>query len=135
MTIYEKLYWMKGQYEYQIIKSDIHYYLRLRIMLGSIFAVDEGGTIILKLENGKIVTLNDIKYSDTDIDDDAKKFGGSNAMGINLYLAINTEDLEAISNNKIVKIRLYSTDSYVDIDVNPNRSLMFLESAKHILQH
>ncbi|MCK4922374.1 MAG: hypothetical protein KAS71_15080 [Bacteroidales bacterium] len=135
MKMYEKLYWMKGQYDYQIIKSDIHYYLRLNIMLGSIFAVDEGGSLILKLENGKIVTLNDLKYSNTDIDSDSKKFGGSDAMGINLYLAINAEDLKAISNSKIVKIRLYSTDSYVDIDVNPNRSLMFLESAKHILQH
>jgi len=48
---------------------------------------------------------------------------------IQIHLKIYT-----LAEHKIVKLRLYTTDGYIDRDINLNRSLVFQESAKLILQ-
>jgi len=92
-------------------------YFHLNWVSDKIVSVSEGESVMFKLKDGTLVKFNNTSSVI------ASKGGGStnvtckDSYGVSLVL--KTDDLSVFANesNPIVKVRIYTTDGYVDIDI------------------
>jgi hypothetical protein len=88
-----------------------------KLMMDKVFAIDEGQTIILKLDNGELVTIKNSAYVITCNGCGAVGFKGSEAEGIETSYPLIKEQIEKLKAHKVVKARISTNDGYFDIDV------------------
>jgi len=85
-------------------------------MMSTTGAVDEGGQLLLKLDNDSIVTLKNLKYQ-IFCTGSALLGCGSSAPGLDLSFGIYKDHLDMLLSHKIVKVRIYLTSGYVEDEV------------------
>ena len=71
---------------------------------------------MLKLSNDEIIRLPNLKYEITCTGCAAKGFAGSAAQGVNVSYILDKDQLEKLKSYEVVKIRVYTTDGYVEDD-------------------
>jgi hypothetical protein len=86
-------------------------------MRDKVFSIDKDMQIMFKLDNGDIVTLNNLKFTVTCNGCGATGFVGSQAEGIDVRYPITKEQVEKLKAGKIVKVRVYTGDGYIDQDI------------------
>jgi pimeloyl-CoA synthetase len=106
-------------YDFRFKKVDEDVYLNLRIMLmsNSVFAIKDGRVLLLKMQNDSVIELKNSDYTISKRGAAGNGLSASNCEGASLYFSLSKEDIEMIKNNKIIKVRLYTTDGYTEQDV------------------
>jgi hypothetical protein len=90
-----------------------NYYLIVRFSLDNVFSVASEQKLMIKLENDSIVTLLNKEY---DISSNGRgAIGGK--QGVYLTYPIESDDLDLLKENKATKIRIYTTDGYLEKDI------------------
>lgn len=115
------------------------FYLDIKIMLagglkigGSIFSIQDGPYIMFKLENDSILTLHNPKYEIACRGCGAINLIGSEGYGVNLKIPLEADKIDYLITHKITKIRLYTTDGYVEGEVKEKFSDMIAKEFKLI---
>lgn len=99
-------------------------YIDLKFMLagslkigGTIFSIADGPKIMLKLSNDTIVTLVNPKYEIACRGCGAVNLIGSEEYGVFLKIPVEDSQLDFITSYGIAKMRIYTTDGYVESDI------------------
>lgn len=101
---------------FSVSKINGREYLKLRIMQqgGKVFAIDEKDRLMIKMTDGKVVTLYNNKYQITCKGYGAIGFVGSEAHGIEVNYPLDNDQIITLMNGEIEKIRIYTTDTYLE---------------------
>ncbi len=99
------------------INDNVQFDLKLMLGSGAVFAIDKDQEIMFKLDCGEFVKLQNSAYTITCTGCGAKGFAGSGAQGIKTSYFISKEELTKLRNYKVVKMRIYTTDGYLEADV------------------
>ena len=83
---------------------------------GKIFSIGENQEIMFKIESGEIIKLKNLRHEVTCIGCGAIGHAGSGGYGLSVSFVLPKENAEKLKNNKVVKIRIYTTDGYVEDD-------------------
>jgi hypothetical protein len=94
----------------------------LRLMLDMHFFIDGGSTIMFKLGNGNVVTLKNLDYAKTCKGCGAVGLKGSGAPGIEVSYQLGGDEINQLEADKIVKVRIYTSNGYVDEDIKNKNS-------------
>lgn len=122
---------------YSTISGNAHYRFSLvndnetfdfKLMLDRIFFIDKDMQIMFKLQNGDIVTLNNLEYTFTCKGCGATGFIGSEAQGIEVSYPISKHQVEKLKAGKIVKVRVYTSDGYLDENVKEKNAAKIIAS-------
>lgn len=98
-------------------KVDSTVMLQVKMMMNQIFSVKEGGMFMLKLVNGEVVTLYNPEFTITCRGCGARGFSGSGAEGISLTFYLNNEQVDKLKKNQVSKIRLYTSEGYIEDEI------------------
>lgn len=106
-------------------------YLDLKIMIGGkVFAIAEGDELMLKLSNDEIIKLQSIKYEITCTGCGARGYSGSQAQGLSVIYSIANDQIEKLKNNSIIRVRIYTTNGYVEEDTKPKNADIIMNALK-----
>lgn len=116
---------------YSFYKSDDDKYIKFHFTTtGSLFAIREGDNVMMKLENGEVLSL---KFSESVIADSSyNSMLKTTIHSLKTLVKLTDDDIETFKNNKIVDIRIYTTDGYIDDDVKEKRAVKFQQLLKCI---
>ena len=109
----------KWQTQIQGTRIDSSVFFKLAISIGAnkVFSVDQGNHFMLKLSNDSVIILK--PQSSAVASRGGLKHGkmsGSNAIGVNVTYHLTSDDILKLSNYTIKKIRIYTSDSYLEKD-------------------
>lgn len=106
---------------FRISRINSHDYFELKMMFGGyrgkVFSIDKDQEIMFKLNNGEFVKLPNLEYTITCTGCGAKGLSGSSAQGIKVSYLLNKEEFEILKNNKVIKMRIYTNDGYVESEI------------------
>lgn len=102
---------------FRIKKVDETVWFELKMMMsGKIYSIREKDQIIFLFEDNSTVTLYNHESTVTCKGCGAPGFVGSDGYGTHTYYLLSADDIAALKKNKIVGIRIYNSDSYVERD-------------------
>jgi len=92
-----------------------------------IYCMDENAEFLIKLDNDEIVKLSNFKYSVAEFW--STYIGSTYLSHYNLYISCFLDELSKtkLQKNYITKVRFYTTDGYIEKDVNKNRAKKLLK--------
>ena len=104
-------------------KLDDIYVFRLKVTLQKVFAVAEGEKVMFILEDGSVYKLHNLEHIISSTGGGAIGLGGSGAQGVSLSL-ISEDDpaFEKLKTELTKKIRVYTTDGYLEAEVNSKQA-------------
>ena len=105
-------------------------YLDLKLMTGKVFAIDEGDEFMLKLNNDEILKLQNLKYEITCTGCGARGYSGSQAQGLSVVYLLSKDQIDKLLEFGIMKIRIYTTDGYLEEDLKTKNSNVLMNSLK-----
>jgi len=109
-----------GYFRISQINETMYFDLKMSIAeglsKGRIFSIGEGQEIMFKIESGEIIKLKNLKHEVTCIGCGAIGYAGSAGYGLSVSFLLSKENAEKLKNNKVVKIRIYTSDGYVEDD-------------------
>jgi|TARA_R110002153_G_C13010229_1_gene466191 hypothetical protein len=126
-TSWEKLAWngnmnalVRGR------RVDLNYYLEFKMILDNkVYSVDEGEVLLLKLSDGDILKLNNLKFEVSSVGGGSVGISGSNLLGINFTCSISESEITKLKNKDLVKLRIYTSEGYKEESVKQKRVLKF----------
>lgn len=83
-------------------------------IMGNSGAIDKDANLMLKMDNDSIVILKNIDYKLSCTGCGAIGFAGSAGPGFDLTLLLTEEKKKYLLEHKIVKVRVYFTDGYLE---------------------
>ena len=95
------------------VNNKLRFDLKLNLA-GKVFSIDKGQEIMFKLSNNEIVKLENVKYTVTCNGCAAKGIVGSNTEGIQVTYYLTQEKLKLLTDNEVVKVRVYTSEGYVE---------------------
>ena len=100
------------------------YYLDFKIMMGmgGVFAIPDGESIMLLLENEEVIKIHNPEHTISSVGEGATGMMGSGSDGVFLSCKVAHEQLKSISASNISKVRIYTTDGYVESDINKRKA-------------
>jgi len=117
-TSWETLYkTLSTESHFSFSKVDSSAFINVKMMIGKVFSIDKGDELMLKLDNGDIVKLTCIAYEVTCNGCGAVGLIGSQAEGLNVAYWLSKDQLDKLKTHKIVKVRINTTDGYVEQDI------------------
>ncbi len=117
-------------YYFQLSRINENYYLGLKVLLGSVSSVDKGDKLILKLENGELVNLYCMEYSISCRGCGAIGISGSEMQGIEVDFILTEEVINKLGSKRIIKLRLYTSQGYIENQVKEKNADDFIRSLK-----
>jgi len=119
-TSWESLFATSGSgqahYRFSVVDNDETLDLRYN-QNGKIFGISEGLQFMLKLDNGDVITLLNPSFVITCKGCGATGMNGSGAEGIQVFYPITKEQSDKLKAGKVVKVRIYTNDGYIEEDV------------------
>lgn len=100
-----------------------------------VFAIDEGDLLMLKLDNGDVVKLECPEYTTTCAGCGSKGFLGSSAQGINVFYPLYKEDVEMILASRVDKVRVHTSDGYLDDTVKDDGAKKLQKALRLLLDY
>lgn len=114
------------QYRFRLVDNTLILDLVVVLGGGTVFSVKEGQKFMLKMKDEQIITLENHEYTITSRSGAyAGSFGGSNAMGLTLHFIVNKEQQEILNTGELSKIRLYTSDGYIEDEIKSNKAETF----------
>lgn len=103
--------------------NDSIYYLQLKLMTptASVHAIDKDGIFFLKLSDNTVVELRNKEFTVSCTGCGARGFGGSRGQGTMTTYYLTGENLTKLKSQSIIKMRIYTTDGYLESNVNNAR--------------
>lgn len=116
----------------RISKIDDILYLNLKIMLPSdeVFSIDKENELMIKTSTDSIITLYNLKYEISCTGCGANGLLGSALQGMEVSYKIPAEMVSYLLNNMIKKLRIYTTDGYVEDNINDKHAETFIKLLK-----
>ncbi|MDR3695076.1 hypothetical protein [Mucilaginibacter sp.] len=97
-----------------------------KLMMDKVFSIDQGRTIILKLDNGDLITIENSAYAITCNGCGAVGLKGSEAEGIETSYALNKEQIEKLKAHKVLSARISTNDGYFDADIKDKNAVKLI---------
>lgn len=114
-------------------KVDSTIYFVFKMMIGNkVYSVDKGEVLYLKFADEEIVKISNSQYQLTTYGAGAVGLIGSKALGVELTCLINQETLSKLEEKTLAKVRVYTSDGYVEAEVKEKQAENFKELAKLI---
>lgn len=95
-------------------------------------SINKGNEMMLKLENGEVVTLYCENSKVSCIGCGATGFVGSKAPGLDVFFPFTKEQLDKLLISSLAKIRLYLNEGYSEFVIKEKSAKKFLEALKAI---
>lgn len=99
------------------INDNIYLDIRSLFPAVDVFAVKEGEAVMIKLKTDSIITLTNPKAQVSCKGCGSVNIIGSDGYGVELNLLLNKEQIESLTKNKATKVRIYTTDGFVESDI------------------
>jgi hypothetical protein len=126
--------WEKMEIGYfRFRKINDTFYFNLKYSSANVFSVSEGDKLILKLKDGSILDLINLKYEISSIGAGAIGFLASGAMGASIYYPITESQLKILEKINVEKYRLYTSLGFKDMEMKTKNSEKLKISAELIL--
>jgi hypothetical protein len=94
-----------------------------KLCIGGVFSIKEGAELMFKMDNEKIAKFRCLEYAITSMGGGSVGLFGSQAQGLMArYVPADSTSLPLLSTNNVKKIRIYTTDGYVDQNVSEGES-------------
>jgi hypothetical protein len=115
-------------------KMNDRYYLNLKILIYTglrlqAFHIDKDEELILKLDNNEYVDLYNYQYAKSCDGCGSVGLRGSLGEGIEVTYLLRTEELESFQNNKVVRIRIFTSEGYADCFIKNKDAVIFQNAA------
>jgi len=110
-------------------KVNDNYFLNFKALIGRVISIDEGENLYLKLENGEVLKLYNVKYEISGKGRGAIGLSGSSMLGIFIQCKLTNMQLESLKKNTIVKSRLLTNDGYIEANVKSRQGNNVLDLA------
>jgi len=118
---------------FRVSKINDNYYLGIKMMMGGdVFAINEGDEIMFKLSNDEIVKLQNLEYTITCTGCGAKGFAGSAGEGIEVSYPMTKEQVQKLTSNNVVKMRVYTNKGYVENETKEKHAKKLISALKLI---
>jgi hypothetical protein len=117
---------------FRISKINNSYTFQIKLMLGNVFSIDKGEFLMLKLDNDSIVKLPNLEYAITCTGCGAVGYLGSGAQGIHVKYILHEEAREKLKKHLVTKIRIYTSDGYVDYDTKKKNAQKIIKALEII---
>ncbi len=115
---------------YTLKKINEKRYLNFKITSPSIFTLREGDKIMFKTDSENTI---DLIFPNTIIANNVYNSHLKTTTWLeNILIPIDELTYQRLSNEKVLKLRVYTTDGYIDDDINEKRSKKFKELLKCI---
>jgi hypothetical protein len=116
---------------YRISSINNQKYFDLKLMIGAkVFSINKDQELMFKLENGEFVKLPNLEYSITCTGCGAIGFSGSQAQGAKIMYPIDDAQFEMLKNNTVVKVRIYTSDGYVEDETKEKYAIKMQKAIK-----
>lgn len=126
---WQKLIWSgKGVAYFRINEFNNVKFFDFKFFNRQVFSIDKGDKIMLKLDNGEFVTLLNNKFTITCTGCGSIGLNGSGVQGINVLYRLNEEDLKNLQQNKVEKIRFYTSKGYSEHKIKEKYSTKISKS-------
>lgn len=99
---------------------------------GSVYSISEKDQIMIMLQNDSIISLNCMKYTLSCKGCGATGLVGSNAYGISADYAFTSEQRDFLINNKVKKIRVYTSVGYSEGEIKEKFAETFIKELELI---
>lgn len=114
-------------------KVDSTIYFVFKMMIGNkVYSVDKGEVLYLKFADEEVVKISNSEYQLTTYGAGATGLAGSKMLGVELTCIINQEILSKLEEKTLAKVRVYTSDGYVEGEVNEKQAEKFKVLAKLI---
>jgi hypothetical protein len=114
-------------------KVDSTIYFVFKMMIGNtVYSVDKGEVLYLKFADEEIIKLSNTQYQLTTYGAGATGLAGSKMLGVELTCIISQEILSKMVEKTLAKVRVYTSDGYVEAEVKEKQAENFMELAKLI---
>ena len=114
-------------------KVDNRIYFVFKMMIGNkVYSVEKGEVLFLKFADDEIVKISNSKHQLTTYGAGAIGIAGSKMLGVELTSIIDQETLSKLGEKTLVKVRVYTSDGYVDAEVVEKQANKFKKLAKLI---
>jgi hypothetical protein len=97
-----------------------------------VYSVDKGEVLYFKFSDDEILKISNSKYELTTHGGGAIGLAGSNMLGVELTCIINEEILSILQNKTLVKVRVYTSNGYVEAEVKIKEAENFKQLANLI---
>lgn len=97
---------------------DSIYFLELKYVGNSTNGMMEDAEFMLKLSNDSIVTLRNLKYKLQCTGCGAIGINSAGRLGLDVDFKITPEQLRLLSNNNIVKVRIYLSGGFIEEEIS-----------------
>lgn len=97
---------------------------------GKVFTIDNNQLMLIKLEDGSVITLHSDAFSVTCHGCASKGLAFSDAHGLENSYQISQEDFDKLAKSPIVKIRIETSEGNVDQILSAKHSKKLLAAAK-----
>lgn len=135
-TSWEKLTYKMSFVSYarfKVIDDDIYLNVKMMQGNGSVFAIAEEAKLMLMFEDKSVLELQSLTYEIASRGAGAIGLAGSNAHGINATYVTGQDDwLSVLQKELITKVRIYTTDGYIDTDVR-NKDAIKIRAAANLI--
>jgi hypothetical protein len=116
-TSWEQLCWSNSNGHCRFSLVGDSEFLDLKLMIDKVFSIDKDQDLLLKLANGEIVTLKSQDYQNACLGCGATGLIGKQAEGLQTSYLITPEQVAKLKANKIVEVRIQTTEGYIDDNV------------------
>lgn len=115
------------------VDNTIYFVFKMGVGFGkTVYSVDEGEVFYLKFTDDEIIKISNSQYELTTIGGGSVGLLGSSGFGVELTCIINQETLLKLEEKTLAKVRVYTSDGYVEDEVNKKRAETFKKLAKLI---
>ncbi len=119
---------------FRISKINDNLYFDVKIGDGSVFSIEKGQDLMFKSMNGDILKIQNTEYKLTCTGCAAIGVMGSSGQGIMTSYLLEKEIAAKLKNEKIEKIRIYTSKEYFEIDLNTKNSMKINKSLNLLFQ-
>lgn len=101
----------------RINKINQSYFLQIRVMNGTVLAVQANSDVMFKMSNDSIISLKVMEGASSCLGCGAIGFLGSASPGIDFKILLTSEEIKQFNSLKIKKVRIYTIDGYIEAEV------------------
>lgn len=103
------------------------------MMIGNkVYSVEKGEVLYLKFTDEEILKISNSENQLTTYGAGATGLAGSKMLGVELTCIINQANLSKLQEKTLAKVRVYTSDGYVEAEVKDKQAGIFKDLAKLI---